>query len=80
MESCRLVVVGAIPEMVLPTVNPVWLVHLQVTIRHIVKSVRLVTTALEEYVLNVILEPSLLLVLGIVLHAVVDTSVMVINA
>ena len=48
-------------------------------IRHIVKSVRLVTTALEDYVLNVILEPSLLLVLGIVLHAVVDTSVMVIK-
>ena len=49
------------------------------TTRLIVKSVRLVPTVVEEYVLNVILEPSLLQVLDIVLLAVVDTSVMMIN-
>ena len=52
---------------------------LPVRTRHIVSCVRLVTTVVEEYVLNVIPEPSLLQVLGIVLLAVVDTSVMVIN-
>ena len=68
----------------IPSKDPASVQHalrdpMQVTIRHIVKSVRLVTTVLEEYVLNVILEPSPLQVLGIVLHAVVDTSVVVIN-
>ncbi len=52
---------------------------LPVRIRRLVKCVRLVTTAVEECNQSVILVPSPLLVLGIVLLAVVDTSVMVIN-
>jgi hypothetical protein len=49
------------------------------TIIQIVKSVRLGSTALEEFDHRATLEPFLLQVLGIVLHAVVDTSVMVIE-
>ncbi len=52
---------------------------MQVTIRLIVKSARLVTTVAEVYNQRVTLEPFPLQELGIVLPAVVDTSVMVIN-
>jgi hypothetical protein len=52
---------------------------MQVTVRHIVKSVRLVTPAVEEWNQSVIPGPFLPQVLDTVLLAVVDTSVMVIN-
>ena len=50
-----------------------------VRIRHIVKSVRLGTTVVEECNQSVIRGPFPLQVLGIVLLVVLDTSVMAIN-
>jgi hypothetical protein len=78
MESCHLVVV-AILLLVLLTAPFVLQECTHLPLKDLVIPVKLVTTVLEEYVLNVILEPSLLLVLDIVLLAVAGTSVVVIN-